>query len=37
MKHSRFMKRNNVLTKAQRLYASNATITKQWLAKINKI
>jgi hypothetical protein len=37
MKASRFMKWNNCITRRlQRLYASNATITKLWLATTNK-
>jgi hypothetical protein len=37
MKASRFMKWNNCITrKLQRLDASNATITKLWLATTNK-
>jgi hypothetical protein len=37
MKASRFMKWNNYITRRlQRLYASNATITKLWLGTTNK-
>jgi hypothetical protein len=37
MKASRFMKWNNCITRRlQRLYVSNATITKLWLATSNK-
>jgi hypothetical protein len=37
MKASRFIKWNNcIIRRLQRLYASNATITKLWLATTNK-